>query len=235
MTNVPETVGILAECLGVPRSMVETTSRRLGEADLITRGTRGRSAAQVRPKDLAQALIGVLSVGDGIEGVAARVVQSVNRIGGLRCNGSLKMALDDSLHALKHPTLVVRQGSFLDQLTHLLKLCSEPETSSTAMKLVCSVGVTFSGVKTLGWIELGEAEAEFPQGELRYMPSVGDGRRVVFGNVETATLSGMTREARIDIETLARVAKRTLRGEEKLDIDENGNCLTTGVEMDENG
>ncbi len=131
MVIATEITKSVSDITGFPQSTVDTVLRRLGEADLIPRGTRGRRPADLRSKDLARMLIALMSVADGIDGSAARVVQAVERISRLECGGSLKMALSDSFYDLEHPTLVVRRGSFLDQVTHLLERCADPDTASS--------------------------------------------------------------------------------------------------------
>lgn len=206
MAIAPEIAKLVSEIIGVPRSTAETIVRRLGEDGLIPRGTRGRRPADLSSKDFARMLIALMSIADGIDGSAARVVQAVERISRLECGGSLKMALSDSIYDLDHPTLVVRRGSFLDQVTHLLERCADPDTASTLKSLVGSVGLTFVKASAFGWLELSEAEAEFPEGQIQYMPFIGDARRVIFGNADPTALRGMTREARLSIDALAELA-----------------------------
>ncbi len=212
MTTVPEMAKAVSEVTGFPQSTVETTVRRLGEAGLVPRGTRGRRPPDVSSENLARMLIALMSVADVIDGSAARVVQAVELISRLECGGSLKMALSDSFYDLEHPTLVVRRGSFLDQVTHLLERCADPDTASTLKSLVGSVGLTFGKAGALGWLELGGAEAEFPEGQIQYMPFIGNVRRVIFGSADPETLSGMTREARLSIDALTELAQLAFPG-----------------------
>lgn len=210
MATAPEIMKSVSKVTGVPQSTVRTIVRRLGESGLVPRGTRGRQPSDVSSEDIARILLGVMSVTDGIAGTSARVVQAVEQIGSLECRGSLRMALTDAIYALDHPILVVRQGSFLDQLTHLIECCAGPDTTSDLLALVGSVGLTFGRGGTHGWTELRNAEAEFPEGDLRFGPSIGDLRRVNFGDADPATLGGMTREVRLSIDALAELASIAL-------------------------
>lgn len=221
----------VSDITGFPQSTVETTVRRLGEADLIARGTRGRRPPDVSSENLARILIALMTVADGIDGSTARVVQAVERTSGLKCDGSLKMTLSDSIYELEHPTLVVRRGSFLGQVTHLLKHCADRDAASTLKSLVRSIGLTFGKAGVLGWLELSQAEAEFREGQIQYMPSMGDMRRVIFGNADPENLSGMTREARLSIGALTELAQLALpdsatsgpAGDDQSKTNESGN------------
>ena len=78
MAIAPHIARQVSDIAGIPQSTVETIPRRLGEAGLVPRGTRGRRPSDIRAEDLARILIAVLSVADGIEGSAARCGQAVN-------------------------------------------------------------------------------------------------------------------------------------------------------------
>ncbi len=146
MTTVPEMAKAVSEVTDIPLSVVETIVRRLGESGRIPRGTRGRRPPDASSKDLAQTLIGVMGVADGIYGTSARVVQAVEQIGNLSCTGVREVLIGDDAEGLHSE----RDNTFLDEITNLIEVCSDPAGAQRALRLVRAVGLTFTGETTHG-------------------------------------------------------------------------------------
>lgn len=205
MATTPEIVREVSRIMSIPQPTVETTARRLGEGDLIPRGSRGRAAPQIDAVHVARLLTGVMSITDGIKGTVARVVQAVDRIGRSHCHGTLKWSeTDDFTDAL----VLVPGGSFIEQVTHLIQQCADPNIAERFKLSVNAVGVTFGGEFPLGWVEVsGHGELLLDRLALKCIPELGNGRRVIFGSYEPSTMPGMIREARLSIDALAELAQ----------------------------
>ena len=84
MLTVPRLVTLMSEGLALPARRLVHVARRLGEADLLPRAGRGASPPPVDSADAVRLLMAAMSLGDGIDGTAARIVQAVQGTGRLQ-------------------------------------------------------------------------------------------------------------------------------------------------------
>ncbi len=204
MVSAPHIIPSIGRIMGIQRSTVETVTRRLGEAGRIPRGSRGHAAPEFGARDMAQVLIGLMSVADGYEGIVTRVVGAVDRLAALNCSGRLIIADGDSLEELDNALTVVRGGSFLDQLTYMLDECGKDRIAARFTYFVRAIGLTFHREGNYAWLET------TGRGELiksSALQSTNDGRRAVFGVCPDAKAAGMIREVRLSIYSLIELGR----------------------------
>ncbi len=202
-------------------------TRRLGEAGRIPRGPRGRAASEIQGRDLAQVLIGLMSVADGFEGTVARVVGAVDHLAALNCRGRLIRAEGDSLEELENPLIVVPGGSFLDQLTYMLDECRDPRTSARFMFHASSIGPTFHPDAASAWVEITGRGESLDSSAINCTSSSAVNcnsysRRAIFGVWPDDKAAGMIREVRLSIDSLIALAEEItgkLTAFDDLDID----------------
>ena len=239
MISMPEAVRVISNSVGVPGSTVETITRRLGEAGAISRGTRGRKAADASSDDLARILIGVMSIADGIYGTSARVVQAVEQVGNLSCPGAHEVSIVDNAEGLGS----ARDGTFLNELTTLIEWCADSDDALVVLRVVRAVGLTFKGETTHGWTELtAEAELDLDKVADAYVRSPGGGLRLIFGSDVEGMMPGMTREVRVSIDSLIELAKIAFpnsatsktAGDNQDKANEKGNRQAAGRQEGEN-
>ena len=239
MTTVPEMAKAVSEVTDIPLSTVETIVRRLGESGRIPRGTRGRRPPDASSKDLAQTLIAVMGVADGIYGTSARVVQAVEQIGNLSCTAVREVPIADDAEGLDSE----RENTFLDEITNLIEECSDPVGAQQALRLVRAVGLTFTGETTHGWTEVtAEAESHLGKYAHLYVRGSGGGLRLIFGCDARGRMPGMTREVRVSIDSLVELAKITFpssatsepAGDNQGKANERGNRRAAGRHEGEN-
>jgi hypothetical protein len=72
MAAVAEVCQTISEVASVPRRTVDHLARRLGEAELLPRGPRGRNAPHFEGIHIARLLVGVMTIANGIDYTSAR-------------------------------------------------------------------------------------------------------------------------------------------------------------------
>ena len=203
MVSAPHIIPSIGRIMGIQRSTVETVTRRLGEAGRIPRGSRGRAAPEFGARDMAQVLIGLMSVADGYEGIVTRVVGAVDHIGTLKCTGRLSRAEGDTSEELDNALVVVRDGSFLDQLKYMLNECRDDRTAARFTLLVSAIGLTFHREGNYAWLEVTGGESV----DSIALQSAGYGQRAIFGVCPDAKSAGMIREVRLSINSLIELGR----------------------------
>ncbi len=192
MATVPQTCRAIASLTQVPERTVGHLARRLGEAEMLPRGPRGVNAPHIEPVHAARILIGVMSLTDGINATAAKVVQAVERIGALDRGGEGGFEVyasgdpDDSDTKYE----MVPYGSFIENVAQLLQL-------KEAREQVAAVGLRFDGEHVSGW-----SEYKIAEGQPNHIVDV---RRVYFGGLRPVS-SGMSQEVRVDGSVLDRLS-----------------------------
>ena len=200
MVSAPHIIPSIGRIMGIQRSTVETVTRRLGEAGRIPRGSRGRAAPEFGARDMAQVLIGLMSVADGYEGIVTRVVGAVDHIGSLNC---LSRAAGDTVEELENALVVIPGGSFLDQLTYMLDECRDDRIAARFTDFVSAIGLTFHREGKYAWLEVtGRGESI----DSNALQSTGYGQRAIFGVCPDAKAAGMIREVRLSIDSLILLA-----------------------------
>ncbi len=204
MVSAPHIIPSIGRIMGIQRSTVTTVTRRLGEAGRIPRGSRGHAAPEFGARDMAQVLIGLMSVADGYEGIVTRVVGAVDHIGTLKCTGSLSRAEGDSLEERDNALVVVPGGSFLDQLTYMLDECRDDRTAARFTDFVSAIGLTFHREGNYAWLETtGRGESV----DSSALQSTHYGRRAVFGVCPDAKAAGMLLGVRLSINSLIELGR----------------------------
>src|SRR4051795_286103 len=80
MATVATVCQVMSEETSVPRGTIDHLARRLGEAELLPRGPRGRHAPQFEDIHEARLLVGVIAIANGIDYTSASVARAVKRI-----------------------------------------------------------------------------------------------------------------------------------------------------------
>ncbi len=204
MVSAPHIIPSIGRIMGIQRSTVETVTRRLGEAGRIPRGSRGRAAPEFGARDMAQVLIGLMSVADGYEGIVTRVVGAVDHIGSLNCSGRLSRAAGDTVEELENALVVIPGGSFLDQLTYMLDECRDDRIAARFTDFVSAIGLTSHREGNYGWLETTGRGELFESSALQ---STDYGGRAVFGICPDNKAAGMIREVRLSINSLIELGR----------------------------
>ncbi len=204
MVSAAHIIPSIGRITEIQRSTVATVTRRLGEAGRIPRGSKGRAASEFGRSDVAQILIGLMSVADGYEGTVARVVRAVDHLAALNCSGRLSRAEGDSLKELANALVVVRGGSFLDQLTYMLNECRDDRTAARFTDFVSAIGLTFHREGNYAWLETTGRGELFESSALQSTDYAG---RAVFGICPDNKAAGMIREVRLSIYSLIELGR----------------------------
>ena len=204
MVSAAHIIPSIGRITEIQRSTVATVTRRLGEAGRIPRGSRGRAASEFGGSDVAQILIGLMSVADGYEGTVARVATAVDHLAALNCSGRLIIANGDSLEELDNALTVVPGGSFLDQLTYMLDECGKDRIAARFTYFVRAIGLTFHREGNYAWLETtGRGESV----DSSALQSTHYGRRAVFGVCPDAKAAGMILGVRLSINSLIELGR----------------------------
>jgi hypothetical protein len=200
MATVPKVCQTISEGTSTPRGAVDHLARRLGEAELLPRGPRGRNAPHFNEIHEARLLVGVMAIAtNGINYTSASVVRAVKRIEELSQGGEARVDVyvDRDLDDPQSDIVPVPAGSFVDNVAWLIRLTQAPsrrdDYSATA------IGLTFGGDNVYGWIEYG-TKARSPNRR-------SDIRRVNFGLISGVLKSGMKQEVRIEADVLFRLGE----------------------------
>ena len=209
MVNVPKILPLISQTTGVQKSRVATVARRLGEAGSIPRGLRGKTPPEIGATDVAQILIGLMYITDGLGGAVARVVGAVDQIGKLNCTGRLTLAENDSPGNPSSSFNVVSGGPFLDQLVRLMDQCQDRRAPKHLKFFVSAVGLTFHSRGTCAWVETTGRGRTIDKSAIKCNSY---DRRAIFGNCPESRAVGMTREATLGIDAIIELGK-VLSGE----------------------
>ena len=150
MATAPELIEILVDETAVPRSAINTIARRLTDDGLMTRGSRGRPAPVMTPRDCVSLILGTLALGDGYEAVSSRISFKVREVGALTVATSVTAAPGDTFDGWPE---TVRKGPFAASFENLLVLVSNNDSASRLSKIIQRIGVTYAGRAVSGWIE----------------------------------------------------------------------------------
>jgi hypothetical protein len=197
MAAVAEVCQTISEVAGVPRRTVDHLARRLGEAELLPRGPRGRNAPYFEDSHIARLLVGVMTIANGIDYTSARIALSVKRIEALNQGGEgrVDVYVDGDLDDPQSKMMVVPAGSFLDLVAHSIRWTR----SGVSKGGPSAIGLTFGGGSVYGWIEFNLGETG--------VNHVADIRRVDFGVTEDLLKSGMKQEVRVERDVLFRLGE----------------------------
>jgi hypothetical protein len=207
MATAPETIEAVSKIAGIPRSIPETVVRRLGEAELVLRGSKGRASPPIRRIDIARILIGVLCISDGIEGSSAHIAKTIKNIGSGTSRSRLKAGRREHLDSTE---FVDPSSSFIEEVSHLIEACADSDNRSFLRQTVDAIGLTFGGGKILGWLEVTEEGASLLEDNFELTKELGGGQRIIFGRHDGVQLPAMRREVRFDITGLIELADKTL-------------------------
>jgi hypothetical protein len=199
MAAVAEVCQTISEVAGVPRRTVDHLARRLGEAELLPRGPRGRNAPHFEDSHIARLLVGVMTIANGIDYTSARIALSVKRIEELSQGGEARFDiytdgdLDDPQSKIM--MMVVPAGSFIE----VVAFCIRWTRFGVSKGGPSAIGLTFGGGSVYGWVE-----ADLGKTGVNH---VSDIRRVDFGVTEDVLKSGMKQEVRVELWALSRLGE----------------------------
>jgi hypothetical protein len=200
MATVPKVCQTISEETGVPRRAVDHLARRLGEAELLPRGPRGRNAPHFNEIHEARLLVGVMAIAaNGIDYTSASVVRAVKRIEELSQGGEPRVDVyaDKDLDDPQCAIVLVPAGSFVDHVAFLIRQTRKPisrdDYSTTA------IGLTFGGGNVYGWFEYGK--------KARDLNRHSDIQRFNFGLMSAVLKSGMKQEVRVEADVLFRLGE----------------------------
>jgi hypothetical protein len=197
MAAVAEVCQTISEVAGVPRRTVDHLARRLGEAELLPRGPRGRNAPHFEGIHIARLLVGVMTIANGIDYTSARIALSVKRIEELSQGGEARFDIytDGDLDDPQSKMMMVPAGSFIEMVAS----CIRWTRFGVSKGGPSAIGLTFGGGNVYGWVEsdLGKTGVNH----------VSDIRRVDFGVTEDVLKSGMKQEVRVELWALSRLGE----------------------------
>jgi hypothetical protein len=199
MAAVATVCQVISEETGVPRGAVDHLARRLGEAELLPRGPRGRHAPQFEDIHEARLLVGVMAIANGIDYTSASVVRAVKRIEDLSQGGEARVDVyvDRDLNDPQCDVVLVPAGSFVDNVAFLIRL-TQASTNRDNYPAT-AIGLTFGSGNVYGWIEYGKED--------RGLDRPSDIQRVNFGLMSAVLKSGMKQEVRIEADVLFRLGE----------------------------
>jgi hypothetical protein len=203
MAAVAEVCQTISAVTGVPKATVDHLARRLGEAELLPRGPRGRNAPHFEAIHIARVLVGVMAIANGLDYTSARVAAAVKRIEALSQGGEARVDVyaDGDLSDLSDPKTrltFVPGGSFVETIAFLIRWTRFPTDKDNfgyGDQRISAIGLTFGGGTVYGWIEFG----------LRATGRVSDVRRVSFGLMGNVLAAGLKQEVRVECDALFRL------------------------------
>ena len=146
MATVTQVCEVLSEVSGIPYKTIRYFARRLGQADLLPRGPRGRNAPNFDMANVSILLLATMAATDGTFGVGAQITTIVKRVGDLSTDVDLPRITPQG-YDHDHP--LVRSGSFDSAVTTLLQ---DFEKHGLRGIFFDEIGVTYSHEKIFGWI-----------------------------------------------------------------------------------
>ena len=186
MPNAADIADSLTKATGLDAGTVRTVIRRLGDARLIPRSTRGKGAASLNEVEAARILVGLMVAADHFDGTAARIIDLVPVIGSLSVGDLSVYKRDDDLH-------VAAGGGFLGELAFAIEHNPDTVEIGGRLTVTAAYGVTFGGGAVCGWLEAHEVE-RLADGGLR---STGQVVRRYFGDRDTVKTGGLLRHIEI--------------------------------------
>jgi hypothetical protein len=150
MATATEIIEVLTEETSVPRSAINTIARRLTDDGLMTRGSRGRPAPVMTPRDCVNLILGTLALGDGYEAVSSRIGFMVRKVGALTIATDYTAAPGDTFDGWPK---TVRKGPFAATLENLLVLAARKDAASQLSRIIRRIGITYAGRAVSGWVE----------------------------------------------------------------------------------
>jgi hypothetical protein len=194
MATVAAVCQVISEGTGVSRGAVDHLARRLGEAELLPRGPRGRHAPHFGDIHEARLLVGVMAIANGIDYTSASVVQAVKRIEELSQGGEARVDVyvDGDLEDPQSEIVLAPAGSFVEHVAFLIRLTRNPISKNDYP--ATAIGLTFGSGKVYGWMEC-------------RVKGRGQNRRFDFGLMSAVFKSGMKIEVRIEADVLFRLGE----------------------------
>jgi hypothetical protein len=197
MAAVAEVCQTISEVASVPRRTVDHLARRLGEAELLPRGPRGRNAPHFEGIHIARLLVGVMTIANGIDYTSARIALAVKRIEELSQGGEARFDIytDGDLDDSQSKMMVVPAGSFIEVVASFIRWTRFGASKDGPS----AIGLTFGGGNVYGWVE-----SDLGKTGVNHVSNI---RRVDFGVTEDVLKSGMKQEVRVEFWALSRLGE----------------------------
>lgn len=140
------------ENAGIARPVANTVTRRLLDADKLTRGSRGHAAHHLPAENYANMALAMMVQGDGFDTVTTRIVKRMEDAGSLVFAQPYAVLRGDNWDT---ETPLVQGRAFADELAHLLVRAADPVTRLELDEVIVGVGVGYSGTAVHAWFDLG--------------------------------------------------------------------------------